>query len=84
MHSVGKRAWKKKLDEDSAMNRNVKTLPSGVHVAGGTSIGPSKKKVKQPKHRLQQIFLQFNIRRVEWCRMPNMVAGDAKEPPGEG
>ena len=49
MQSAGKRAWKKKLDEDSTMNGNVKTLPSGVHIAGGTNTGPSKKKVKQPK-----------------------------------
>ena len=52
MHSAGKRAWKKKLEEDStttaAMNRNVKTLPSGVHVAGGISTGPSKKKANHP------------------------------------
>ena len=48
MYSVGKRAWKKKLEEDSALSRNVKTLPFGVRVAGGTSTGPSKKKGKQP------------------------------------
>ena len=53
MQLVGKRAWKRKLDEDAAMNKNVKTLPSGIRVAGGTnartSVGASKKKVKQPK-----------------------------------
>ena len=31
------------------MNKNMKTLPSGVPVAGGTSAGSSKKKVKQTK-----------------------------------
>ena len=52
MESAGKRAWKKKLDED--MNKNAKTLPSGIHVAVGTyagtsSAGASKKKAKQTK-----------------------------------
>lgn len=49
MQSARKRAWKK-LEEDTTtatMNRNVKTLPSRVRVAGGTSTGASKKKGKQ-------------------------------------
>ena len=42
------RGLRKKLDEDSTMNKNVKSLSSEVCVAGGTSTEPSKKKVKQP------------------------------------
>ena len=54
MQSAGKRAWKRKLDEDIAMNKNAKTLPSGIRVAGGTyagssSAGANKKKTKQTK-----------------------------------
>ena len=49
MESVGKRAWKRKLDED--MNKNVKSLSSGIRVVGGmyagtNSAGASKKKAK--------------------------------------
>ena len=52
MELAGKKAWKKKLDED--MNKNAKTLPSGIRVAGGmytgtSSTGTSKKKAKQTK-----------------------------------
>ena len=52
MESAGKRAWKKKLDEE--MNKNAKTLPSGIRVVGGmyvgtSSAGASKKKKKQTK-----------------------------------
>ena len=52
MQSAGKRAWEKRLDaweKKLAMNKNMKTLPSGIRVAGGTSAGSSKKKVKQTK-----------------------------------
>ena len=52
MQSAGKRAWKKRLDaweKKLAMNKNTKTLPSGVRVAGETSASSSKKKVKQAK-----------------------------------
>ena len=50
MQLARKRAWKKRLDaweKKLVMNKNMKTLPFGIHVAGGTSTGSSKKKVKQ-------------------------------------
>ena len=52
MQSAGKRAWGKRLDaweRKLAMNKNTKTLSSGVRVAGGTNAGSSKKKMKQAK-----------------------------------
>ena len=49
MESAGKRAWKRKLDED--MNKNAKSLSSGIRVAGGmyagtSGAGANKKKAK--------------------------------------